>query len=84
MYNVIYINQISFTLNAKQIFYPLPSRQPRPQLRIESEKLQDRVTLREVNEFDARSASVRNRAIESVLVMEIKVTKALYTQQSIK
>ena len=26
-------------------------------------------------------ASVRNRAIESVLDMQIKVTKALYTQQ---
>ena len=79
MYKVIYINQISFTLNAKKNLYPLPSRQPRAPLRIENEKLQDRVTLLAVNEVDARSASVWNRAIESVLVMEIKVTKALYT-----
>ena len=48
-------------------------------MRVENENLQDRVTLLEVNEVDARSASVRNRAIESVLVMDIKVTKALYT-----
>ena len=56
----------------------LPSRQPRPQMRIENEKLQDRVTLLEVNEVDARSPSVQNCVFERVLVMEIKVTKALY------
>ena len=84
MYNVIYINHISFTLNAKQISTLYPQGNQDHMLRIENEKLQDRVTLRGVNEVDARSASARNRAIESVLVMEIKVTKALYTQQSIK
>ena len=31
------------------------------------------------NVMYARSASERNRAIENVLVMEIKITKALYT-----
>ena len=47
-------------------------------MRLENEKLQDRVTLLEVNEVDARSASVQNCVFERVLVMEIKVTKALY------
>ena len=80
MYNVIYINQTPFTLNAKQMstLYPQGNQDHGWGSR-NDEKLQDRVTLLEVNEVDACSASVRNRAIESVLVMEIKVTKALYT-----
>ena len=70
MYNVIYINQISFTLNAKQIstLYPQGNQDHSWGSRMKSYKIG------KVNEVDARAASVRNRAIENVLVTEIKVT----------